>query len=178
LGCILYEMVTLRHAFDANSMKGLVLKILRGNYPPIPSTYSKELNEIIADMLIKDPVKRPSMRKILEKEILSKRISKLLTSTIAKNEFSNTFVTKHLVPHQEPSETNSSKEESKQETQQTVEITSNSQSVVLNKQKIVLTKETGIKPKSRLQVVQSSSSQYSGTDAQDHANVSELRLDF
>ena len=33
LGCILYEMVTLRHAFDANSMKGLVLKILRGNYP-------------------------------------------------------------------------------------------------------------------------------------------------
>jgi len=94
-------MVTLRHAFDANSMKGLVLKILRGNYPPIPSTYSKELNEIIADMLIKDPVKRPSMRKILEKEILSKRISKLLTSTIAKNEFSNTFVTKHLVPHQD-----------------------------------------------------------------------------
>jgi len=30
---MLYEMVTLRHAFDANSMKGLVLKILRGNYP-------------------------------------------------------------------------------------------------------------------------------------------------
>ena len=35
-----------------------------------PSNYSKELNEIIADMLIKDPLKRPSMRKILEKEIL------------------------------------------------------------------------------------------------------------
>jgi NIMA (never in mitosis gene a)-related kinase len=74
-------MVTLRHAFDANSMKGLVLKILRGNYPPIPSTYSNELKEIIADMLIKDPVKRPSMRKILEKDFLSKRISKLLTTT-------------------------------------------------------------------------------------------------
>ena len=24
LGCILYEMVTLKHAFDSNSMKGLV----------------------------------------------------------------------------------------------------------------------------------------------------------
>ena len=94
-------MVTLRHAFDANSMKGLVLKILRGNYPPIPNTYSNELKEIIADMLIKDPVKRPSMRKILEKDFLSKRISKLLTTTIAKNEFSNTFVTKHLAPHQD-----------------------------------------------------------------------------
>lgn len=149
-------MVTLRHAFDANSMKGLVLKILRGNYPPIPSTYSKELNEIIADMLIKDPVKRPSMRKILEKEILSKRISKLLTSTIAKNEFTNTFVTKHLAPHQESSQNletvNSSQiknEESKEALGQQ-ENNSANQNVVLNKQKIVLSKETGIKPKSRL----------------------------
>ena len=98
LGCILYEMVTLRHAFDANSMKGLVLKILRGNYPAIPSTYSDDLKGIIADMLIKEPQKRPSMRKILEKPFLSNRISKLLTMTIARNEFSNTFVTNHLNP--------------------------------------------------------------------------------
>lgn len=73
-------MLTLRHAFDASSMKGLVLKILRGNYPAIPSTYSQEIKDLLADMLIKDPQKRPSMRKILEKEFLSKRITKLLTS--------------------------------------------------------------------------------------------------
>ena len=91
-------MVTLRHAFDANSMKGLVLKILRGNYPAIPNTYSEDLKGIIADMLIKEPQKRPSMRKILEKPFLSNRISKLLTMTIARNEFSNTFVTNHLNP--------------------------------------------------------------------------------
>jgi len=30
-------MLTLKHAFDSDSMKGLVLKILRSNYPPIPS---------------------------------------------------------------------------------------------------------------------------------------------
>ena len=96
-------MVTLKHAFDASSMKGLVLKILRGNYPPIPSHYSKDLNDLLADMLIKDPVKRPSIRKILEKEFLSKRISKLLTSTIAKNEFSATFMKKHLSPFQKVS---------------------------------------------------------------------------
>ena len=47
-------MVTLRHAFDANSMKGLVLKILRGTYPAIPSNYSQDLKDLIADMLIKD----------------------------------------------------------------------------------------------------------------------------
>lgn len=100
-------MVTLRHAFDANSMKGLVLKILRGSYPAIPSTYSQDLKDLIADMLIKDPSKRPSMRKILEKEFLSRRISKLLTTTIAKNEFSSTFVTKHLTPHQNSQSTTS-----------------------------------------------------------------------
>lgn len=89
-------MVTLRHAFDANSMKGLVLKILRGSYPQIPSHYSQDLKDLLADMLIKDPARRPSMRKILEKDFLSRRISKLLTATIAKNEFTSTFITKHL----------------------------------------------------------------------------------
>jgi len=93
-------MVTLRHAFDANSMKGLVIRILRGNYPAIPNTYSEELKGIIADMLIKDPQKRPSMRKILEKDFLSRRISNLLTMTIARDEFSNTFVNRHLAPNQ------------------------------------------------------------------------------
>ena len=96
MGCILYEMVTLRHAFDANSMKGLVLKILRGSYPAIPSHYSQDLKDLLADMLIKDPARRPSMRKILEKDFLSRRISKLLTTTIAKNEFTSTFINKHL----------------------------------------------------------------------------------
>ena len=111
LGCILYEMLTLRHAFDANSMKGLVLKILRGNYPSIPSTYSNDLKELVADMLIKDPVKRPSMRKILEKPFLAQRISKLLTMTIAKNEFSNTFVQRHL-ESQGPAESTASRNRS------------------------------------------------------------------
>lgn len=77
-------------------MKGLVLKILRGNYPAIPAHYSQNLKDLLADMLIKDPTKRPSMRKILEKDFLSKRISKLLTSTIAKNEFTSTFINRHL----------------------------------------------------------------------------------
>jgi NIMA (never in mitosis gene a)-related kinase len=89
-------MVTLRHAFDANSMKGLVLKILRGSYPQIPANYSQDLKDLLADMLIKDPAKRPSMRKILEKEFLSKRISKLLTKTIVDKEFNLTWRNRHL----------------------------------------------------------------------------------
>jgi hypothetical protein len=29
-GCVLYELATLRHAFDAGNMHALVLKIMRG----------------------------------------------------------------------------------------------------------------------------------------------------
>jgi len=39
LGCVLYEMMALRHAFEATSMKQLVLKIVKGNYGPIPPSY-------------------------------------------------------------------------------------------------------------------------------------------
>ena len=94
LGCILYEMVTLRHAFDASSMKGLVVKILRGTYPSIPSCYSQNLRDLIDEMLEKDPHKRPSIKKILEKEFLSSRISQLLSQTVAKHEFGRAFPTK------------------------------------------------------------------------------------
>ena len=51
-------------------MRGLVLKILKGTYPPIPNQYSNDLKMLIAEMLIKDPAKRPSIKKILDKEFL------------------------------------------------------------------------------------------------------------
>lgn len=89
-------MVTLKHAFDSNSMKGLVLKILRGTYPEIPKPYTENMKGLIADMLIKEPHKRPSIRTILEKDFLSERISQLLSNTIAKHEFSQTFLNKHV----------------------------------------------------------------------------------
>jgi len=133
LGCILYEMCTLRHAFDANSMKGLVLKILRSSYPAIPSHYSEDLKLVIQEMLIKDPVKRPSMRKILDREFLAKRISKLLTQTIAKDEFSETFVQRHLEPHQLKENGEVVEEESKHET---VESSIVSQQKLMGKKKI------------------------------------------
>ena len=43
LGCILFELLTLRHAFDARNIEGLILKIVRGQTPIIKSHYSAEL---------------------------------------------------------------------------------------------------------------------------------------
>ena len=71
LGCMLYEMVTLNHAFDATSMKGLVMKILRGNYPAISKTYSKDLSDLISRLLKNNPQERPTINQILQTPFLA-----------------------------------------------------------------------------------------------------------
>ncbi len=54
LGCVLYELATLNHAFDATNMCALVLAILRGKYPPIDTRYSAELRDLVTQMLQAD----------------------------------------------------------------------------------------------------------------------------
>ncbi len=54
LGCILYELCTLKHPFDAKTQGGLFLKIIKGNYEPISSAYSPELGQIIDSCLQKN----------------------------------------------------------------------------------------------------------------------------
>jgi NIMA (never in mitosis gene a)-related kinase len=47
LGCVLYEMCVLKHAFDAHNLLGLVWKIVQESYPPIPPSYSDDLRGLI-----------------------------------------------------------------------------------------------------------------------------------
>ncbi|CAK9096126.1 unnamed protein product [Durusdinium trenchii] len=78
LGCVLYELATLRHAFDAESMQGLVLKILRGVPPQVPASFSAELRSLIAEMLTKDPNCRPSVNELLHRPTVKAMIRQLL----------------------------------------------------------------------------------------------------
>lgn len=41
LGCILYEMVTLKPPFRAENMEGLYKRVIKGSYEKIPLNYSK-----------------------------------------------------------------------------------------------------------------------------------------
>ncbi|KAB0396550.1 hypothetical protein E2I00_008009, partial [Balaenoptera physalus] len=61
LGCCVYEMATLKHAFNAKDMNSLVYRIIEGKLPPMPKDYSPELAEIIRTMLSKRPEERPSV---------------------------------------------------------------------------------------------------------------------
>ena len=65
LGCLLYELATLRVPFEARSLSELRFKVVRGKYNTIPRTYSRELSRII-DMLLKvNAGDRPSLEQIL-----------------------------------------------------------------------------------------------------------------
>jgi hypothetical protein len=74
LGCVLYEMTTLNHAFDANSLNGLATKIVKGKYPPIHAKYSRYLRELIGQMLMINPQQRPDMDQILRKPFIKKHV--------------------------------------------------------------------------------------------------------
>ena len=72
MGCVLYEMSTLKHAFKAGSMKNLILKIIRGSYPPINSRYSYDLRNLVTALLKRNPKERPSLDSILRKGFIQK----------------------------------------------------------------------------------------------------------
>lgn len=92
LGCVVYEMATLKHAFDARDMNGLVCKIIRGKVstmsdshqqivstlctqiPPMPRNYSADLCDMIKSMLSQSPARRPSITRLLKTDFIKSHI--------------------------------------------------------------------------------------------------------
>uniref|UniRef100_A0A8C3JZ76 non-specific serine/threonine protein kinase n=1 Tax=Calidris pygmaea TaxID=425635 RepID=A0A8C3JZ76_9CHAR len=89
LGCVLYEMCTLKHAFEAGNMKNLVLKIISGPFPPVSVHYSYDLRNLLSQLFKRNPRNRPSVNSILEKNFIAKRVEKFLTPQLIAEEFSH-----------------------------------------------------------------------------------------
>ncbi|XP_046513080.1 serine/threonine-protein kinase Nek1 isoform X7 [Equus quagga] len=87
LGCVLYEMCTLKHAFEAGNMKNLVLKIISGSFPPVSLHYSYDLRSLLSQLFKRNPRDRPSVNSILEKGFIAKRIEKFLSPQLIAEEF-------------------------------------------------------------------------------------------
>ncbi|XP_075928890.1 serine/threonine-protein kinase Nek8-like [Petromyzon marinus] len=65
LGCILYELASLKRAFEAENLPALVLKIMSGNFAPVSDRYSGELRQLVVSLLNLDPSKRPQLSEVL-----------------------------------------------------------------------------------------------------------------
>ena len=90
LGCVLYEMCNLRHAFEAQSLNGLALKILRGSYPSIISSYSKQLRDLIGSMLSIKKKDWPKIIDIINIPFVKKRVSKYVADHLSPTYLNST----------------------------------------------------------------------------------------
>ncbi|XP_071413914.1 serine/threonine-protein kinase Nek9 isoform X2 [Pithys albifrons albifrons] len=75
VGCVIFELLTLKRTFDATNPLNLCVKIVQGNRAmEVDSTvYSCELIQMVNSCLDQDPEKRPTADELLEHPLLSKR---------------------------------------------------------------------------------------------------------
>ena len=92
LGVLLYEMLALKMPFDANSLPMLTLKIIKGNYAPLPQRFSPDIRNLVALLLNVDPEKRPSVNEILRMPIIKNRIYNYLNENEYNRDFSKSIV--------------------------------------------------------------------------------------
>ena len=74
LGIITYEMLTLHPPFKAANMEALYKKIIKGQYNKINSKYSRDIADIVRNLLMVDPDDRPTCGEILKNDMVKERI--------------------------------------------------------------------------------------------------------
>ncbi|CAL8266737.1 unnamed protein product [Lota lota] len=92
LGCVLYELCTLRHPFEGSNLCQLVGKICRGRFEPVSSRYSHDLRLLLSQLFKVSPRDRPSVSSVLKRPFLEKLICKYLDPQVMQEEFSQSVV--------------------------------------------------------------------------------------
>ena len=116
LGCILYEMMYLKHAFEADSIGELVVNILEGNFNMnINAGFSEGVVDLVKNILVIDANKRPSVDDILKNKILEKYVINnliRLCEKLPKKVFDSVYI-KHKKNKNNKKEDNSTKKNNK-----------------------------------------------------------------
>ena len=97
-GVCLYEMMALKHPFNANDMKSLMQRILKVQYEAPPTTYSPELRNIVTRLLTKDPAQRLKLNEMLEMPLLVNRMKQWLQGGILPSRYISSLVRHKLLP--------------------------------------------------------------------------------
>ena len=78
----MYEMCQKKHAFNAQNINGLAVKILKGEYSPIGQDYSQELRQTISQLLQVHPESRPALEELFTLPLFNSRILKKLENVL------------------------------------------------------------------------------------------------
>jgi serine/threonine protein kinase len=78
-GCVLYELMTRRHAFTGKNREELFANIMSGHTPDMPTQYSRELTDLLLSMLRQDPARRPTCKDVLDSAVIESGLAVLQT---------------------------------------------------------------------------------------------------
>lgn len=98
LGVVLYEMMALKHPFNANDMKSLMHRILKVQYEAPPHIYSSEMRSIVARLLVKDPAQRMRLSEVFELPIVVQRMQQWLAGGIVPSRYIASLIRHKLFP--------------------------------------------------------------------------------
>uniref|UniRef100_A0ABK0L9P3 non-specific serine/threonine protein kinase n=1 Tax=Rattus norvegicus TaxID=10116 RepID=A0ABK0L9P3_RAT len=82
LGCVLYELCTLKHPFESDNLHHLVLKICQGRVAPISPHFSLDLQSLIPQLFRVSPQDRPSINSLLKRPFLETLVARYLSPEI------------------------------------------------------------------------------------------------
>ena len=83
LGCCIYEMCNLKHAFEGQFFPAVSIKISEGKRLPVNKIYSKELRDVIDYMLNLNMRNRPTIAFLVEKTFLRKHVAEYINDFIS-----------------------------------------------------------------------------------------------
>ncbi|XP_075275012.1 serine/threonine-protein kinase Nek11 isoform X4 [Opisthocomus hoazin] len=89
VGCILYEMCCMNHAFTGHNFLSVMLKIVEGDTPSLPDRYPSKLNAVLCSMLNKNPSLRPAAAEILKIPYIDEQLKYNFTNMTVKDKVLN-----------------------------------------------------------------------------------------
>ena len=83
LGCCLYEMCNLKHAFEGKCFPAVSVKISEGKRAPVNKIYSQDLKNLVDSMLNLNQRHRPNIANILERPFMRGKVGEYINDFIS-----------------------------------------------------------------------------------------------
>lgn len=83
VGILIYELCTRRPPFTGRTIPELCSNILNGVAPPLPPQFSQDLQDLVSQLLVKDPLQRPTIGAVLKHRVM---VAELYTRLLQRRE--------------------------------------------------------------------------------------------